>query len=212
MYFDLYFECHVCNRAFVCFVQEEFFNTHVWEAIRHEYCGRERRFIMLSWFWFRVWAVLVNEHQYTQDCFHVRTLFLTVVTPHFYSAHGLGKQIVPTSWAYGKPAWCSSAVGLFHHIYDQGQWYHGPTAASFLPSLHVGHVSVRLLNFWLKDPEFWFAQVDSVFCSTTITCSLTKYGHCLAKLLTEVITSIHELVTKSIPVPWTTFTCHWRLS
>ena len=64
------------------------------------------------------------------------------------------------------------------------------------PSGHVGHVAVRLPEFWLADPEFWFLQADAVFDTSSVTRSLTKYNHCLARMPAEVAATLRELARR----------------
>jgi hypothetical protein len=72
-------------------------------------------------------------------------------------------------------------------------------APTFQPSQQVGHVSDKLLDFCLKDPESWFTQEDSDFCNTNITHSLTKYPHT-------------SWCSGSGPLTWMTHTNSCRLS
>ena len=45
-----------------------------------------------------------------------------------------------------------------------------------VPAAHVGHVAVRLPEFWMADPEFWFLQADAVFDTSAVTRSVS-YTH-----------------------------------
>jgi hypothetical protein len=64
------------------------------------------------------------------------------------------------------------------------------------PPAAVGHVAVRLPDFWEQDPEFWFMQADSIFRSAGVTRSLTKYDHCLARLPASVVPAIRDLALR----------------
>ena len=65
-----------------------------------------------------------------------------------------------------------------------------------MPAAHVGHVAVRLPEFWVADPEFWFLQADAVFDTSAVTRSLTKYNHCLARMPAEVAATLRELARR----------------
>jgi hypothetical protein len=64
-----------------------------------------------------------------------------------------------------------------------------PAAPSFQSSPHAGRVSAPLLDFWLKDLEFWIGHSDSAFRTANFKRSLVKYDHCVAKLSAESITA-----------------------
>ena len=60
----------------------------------------------------------------------------------------------------------------------------------------IGNVAVRLPDFWVEDPEFWFLQAEAVFETSRVVQSITKYNHCLAKLPSNVATTVKELARR----------------
>jgi hypothetical protein len=70
----------------------------------------------------------------------------------------------------------------------------------------VGNVAVRLPEFWVEDPEFWFLQADAVFDTSRIVRSLTKYNYCLAKMPANVAATVKELARRvaagDVPGPY----------
>ena len=64
------------------------------------------------------------------------------------------------------------------------------------PAAVVGNVAVRLPDFWIEDPEFWFLQAEAVFDTSLVVQSLTKYNHCLAKLPASVAVTVKELARR----------------
>jgi hypothetical protein len=69
-------------------------------------------------------------------------------------------------------------------------------ASTFTPAAPVNHVSVKLAEFYLSDPEMWFTQADSMFRRANITCSLTKYDYTIQKLPCDVLVSVRELARR----------------
>jgi hypothetical protein len=69
-------------------------------------------------------------------------------------------------------------------------------ASEFLPATSVSHVSVKLPDFWLADPEMWFTQADSIFRRAGIKTSLTKYDYAMQKLPCDVLQSVRELARR----------------
>jgi hypothetical protein len=58
----------------------------------------------------------------------------------------------------------------------------------------VAAVSVKLPEFWLDDPEMWFAQAEAHFRRAGITVSSTKYDYVLVQLPAKARTSVREIV------------------
>ena len=50
------------------------------------------------------------------------------------------------------------------------------------PTEFVAKVSVKLLDFWTKDPDLWFLHAEVVFRNTQIRQSKTKFDHIIQKL------------------------------
>jgi hypothetical protein len=67
---------------------------------------------------------------------------------------------------------------------------------TFTPAAPVNHVSVKLAEFNLSDPEMWFTQADSMFRHANIKCSLTKYDYAIQKLPCDVLVSVCELARR----------------
>ncbi len=55
-------------------------------------------------------------------------------------------------------------------------------------------VSVKLPEFWLDDPEMWFAQAEGTFRRANITVSAIKYDYVQMKLSLKASTSLREIV------------------
>jgi len=58
----------------------------------------------------------------------------------------------------------------------------------------VAAVAVKLPEFWLDDPEMWFAQAEAHFRRAGITVSATKYDYVLMQLPAKARTSVREIV------------------
>jgi hypothetical protein len=59
----------------------------------------------------------------------------------------------------------------------------------------VAHVTVKLPDFWVKDPKMWFAQAETQFRRSRITAETTMYDYVLMKLPQEVVMSVRSLVS-----------------
>jgi hypothetical protein len=71
-----------------------------------------------------------------------------------------------------------------------------PAASDFQPTASVSHVAVKLLDFYMSDPEMWFTQADFMFRRIKISDSLTKYDYALQKLPCKVLQSMRELAQR----------------
>jgi hypothetical protein len=68
------------------------------------------------------------------------------------------------------------------------------SAPEFKPAdTSLNSISVKLPDFWTKEPELWFTQAESNFRRAKITCSLTKYDYVLQRLPMEVLVSVKNL-------------------
>ena len=83
-----------------------------------------------------------------------------------------------------------------------------PAAAPAQPpadAATVSAVKVTLPTFWTSDPDMWFFQANLVFEQHRITRSATKYGHAMAKIPVEVLSSIKSTInslTAATPDPY----------
>ena len=66
----------------------------------------------------------------------------------------------------------------------------------------VGAVQLKLLPFWPKDPELWFAQIESQFSTQGITVSRTKFDHIVASLSPEFATEVRDLLHPPAETPY----------
>jgi hypothetical protein len=53
----------------------------------------------------------------------------------------------------------------------------------------IAHVAVKLPDFWVKDPNMWFAQAEAQFRRSWITAQTTMYDYVLMKLPQDVVMS-----------------------
>lgn len=65
----------------------------------------------------------------------------------------------------------------------------------------VGHVAVKIGDFWVDDPESWFGQAEASFRRSRVTDSMTKYDHILMKLPSQVVKSIRDLMRTAETAP-----------
>jgi hypothetical protein len=78
-----------------------------------------------------------------------------------------------------------------------------PAAAHAAPAA-VAAVSVKLPEFWMDDPEMWFAQAEAHFRRAGITVSATKFDYVLMQLPAKARTSVREIVriADTLPDPY----------
>jgi hypothetical protein len=50
-------------------------------------------------------------------------------------------------------------------------------AAPAAAAAPVSHVAVKLLDFWVQDPQMWFSQAEAQFRRARISVSTTMYDH-----------------------------------
>ena len=58
----------------------------------------------------------------------------------------------------------------------------------------VAAIQIKLPPFWSKDPELWFAQIESQFATHMITVSKTKFDHVVSSLSPEFATKVCDLL------------------
>jgi hypothetical protein len=56
------------------------------------------------------------------------------------------------------------------------------------------HGSVRLPDFWVSDPNMWFAQAEAAFRRAGVASSIVRYDYMLMKLPEDVLRSVRDLV------------------
>lgn len=59
----------------------------------------------------------------------------------------------------------------------------------------VSKVSAKLPPFWADRPAIWFAQVEAQFSISGITVDQTKYDHVIARLDTQHIAEVEDIIT-----------------
>ncbi len=59
----------------------------------------------------------------------------------------------------------------------------------------VALVTVKLPDFWVKDPKMWFLQAEAQFRRARITAETTMYDYVLMKLPQGVVMSVRALVS-----------------
>jgi hypothetical protein len=64
--------------------------------------------------------------------------------------------------------------------------------ASALPLPQQGNV--RLPDFWVTDPNMWFAQAEAAFRRANVNTSIVRYDYVLMKLPEDVLRSVRDLV------------------
>ena len=57
-------------------------------------------------------------------------------------------------------------------------------------------VSLKLLTFWISQPEVWFAQAEAQFSLRGITADDTKYFYVLAALDQQTATRLLDLISR----------------
>ena len=62
------------------------------------------------------------------------------------------------------------------------------------PAPQVAPVQIKLPSFWPKDPELWFAQIESQFATCRITTSRTKFDYVVSLLSPEFTTEVQDLL------------------
>lgn len=65
----------------------------------------------------------------------------------------------------------------------------GDSASADLSSVHL-----RLPKYWTADPEVWFAQIESQFCTYRITSEIRMFHHVVAALPPEIATEVRDLI------------------
>ena len=68
-------------------------------------------------------------------------------------------------------------------------------AAALQPAA-VGHIAVKLADFWVSDPDVWFLQTEAEFGRARITVSRTKYQYVLPRLPEAVAVSMRSLLQR----------------
>ena len=58
---------------------------------------------------------------------------------------------------------------------------------------------MNLSNFWLEWPHTRFNMCESAFAARNIVSPLTKYHHCVGKLLQETVATIEDVVNHFAP-------------
>jgi hypothetical protein len=56
------------------------------------------------------------------------------------------------------------------------------------------HGNVRLPDFWVTDPNMWFAQAEAAFRRANVSASIVRYDYVLMKLPEDVLRSVRDLV------------------
>jgi hypothetical protein len=68
-------------------------------------------------------------------------------------------------------------------------------AAQAAAAAPIAHVTVKLPDFWVKDPKMWFSQAEAQFRRTRVTAETTMYDYVLMKLPEDVVMSVRSLVS-----------------
>src|SRR5690349_14979925 len=58
----------------------------------------------------------------------------------------------------------------------------------------VSAVGVKLPEFWSKDPELWFIQVEHQFKLANVTADSTKLSHIVSKISCEVLQHVKDIL------------------
>lgn len=64
------------------------------------------------------------------------------------------------------------------------------------PVTNISKVSAKLPPFWADRPAIWFAQVEAQFSISGIKTDQTKYDHVVARLDTQHIAEVEDIITK----------------
>jgi hypothetical protein len=67
-------------------------------------------------------------------------------------------------------------------------------AAVIQPPSFPHQSNVMLPDFWVSDPNMWFAQAEAAFRRAGVTSSIVHYDHVLMKLPEDLLCSMRDLV------------------
>ncbi|XP_067122353.1 uncharacterized protein [Centruroides vittatus] len=60
----------------------------------------------------------------------------------------------------------------------------------------ISRVAVKPPPFWKNKPSLWFAQLEAQFAIANISADTTKYYYVISTLESDILESVHDLVTK----------------
>jgi len=78
----------------------------------------------------------------------------------------------------------------------------GEAAAADLAE--IGHVAVKLPQFWTSDPDAWFLQSEACFRRARVTDELTKFDHVVMQLPKEILSHFKDLIRNPGETPYET--------